>query len=357
MPPIPVLARTRIRLFAPALAVALCSACAASSAGTGSAPVGSTPSAGASGQRGAGRLLVANQQSGNASIIDLATGSVKHVDVGTGPHEAIISRDGRLGVVTVYGAQVPGNQLALFDMASGTLTRMIDLGEYARPHDIVFLPGSTSRVAVTSEASQRVIVVDLTSGTVEAAVETRANGSHMLALADDGRTLFTTNVPAGSISQVDLRSKTFVRHIAVAPVVEGIAITPDGREVWVGSNQAGTVSIVETATGAIADTLRGMGMPYRITMSPDGAWAAIPDPEGNRVIVADVRGRRVAGEIAGIGSPRGVDIAPDNRTAFDTLGPESEVVVVDLVDRAVLGRHKVGTAPDGVGWGPSRPMP
>jgi YVTN family beta-propeller protein len=302
-----------------------------------------------------GRLLVANQQSANASIVDLSTGTVRHIEVGTGPHEAIIAPDGRLGVVTVYGAQTPGNRLAVIDMRSGAVSRTIDLGEYSRPHDIVFLPGSSTRVAVTSEASQRVIVVDVTTGTVEAAVETRANGSHMLALADDGKTLFTANVPAGSISQLDLAARTFVRQITVAPQVEGIAITPDGREVWVGSNQAGTVSIIETATGAVVDTLTGLGMPYRITISPQGMWAAIPDPPGNRLIVADVRTRTVAGEVAGIGSPRGVDIAPDERTAFVTLGPEGEVVVVDLTNRTVLARYTVGTAPDGIGWGPAPP--
>jgi YVTN family beta-propeller protein len=302
-----------------------------------------------------GRLLVANQQSANATIVDLAAGTVRHVDVGTGPHEASISPDGRLGVVTVYGAQSPGNQLAVIDMRSATVARTIDLGDYARPHDVVFLPGSSTRVAATSEASQRVIVVDLTSGSIESAIETRANGSHMLALAADGRTLFTANVPAGNVSQLDLASRAFVRHIPVAPRVEGIAITPDGREVWVGSNDAGTVSIIETATGAIADTIGGLGMPYRITISPSGTVAAIPDPPGNRVIVANVRSRSVTGEISGIGSPRGVDIAPDERTAFVTLGPENEVVVVDLVDRTVLARYTVGTAPDGVGWGPAPP--
>jgi DNA-binding beta-propeller fold protein YncE len=336
-----------------ALRIALILALSACTGSSG-APRDTGPPASSGNAMLQGRLLVANQQSGTASIIDLSTGSVRHVVVGTGPHEAAISPDGRLGVVTVYGAQVPGNRLAVFDMRSGAVSRTIDLGEFARPHDVVFLPGSSTKVAVTSEASQRVIVVDLTSGTVEADVETRANGSHMLALAADGATLFTTNVPAGSISQLDLARRAFVRHIAVAPAVEGIAITPDGGAVWVGSNQAGTVSIIDVATGVIADTLRDMGTPYRITISPNGIRAAIPDPRGNRVIVADVRSRRVTGELAGIGSPRGVDIAPDDRTAFVTLGPEGKVVVVDLVAMTTLARYTVGSAPDGVAWGPSR---
>ena len=325
--------------------LAVVSACARS------API--DPPAAAAGARFAtsGTLLVANQQSANASIIDLATGAMTLVPVGAGPHEAVISADGRWGVVTVYGAQVPGNQLAVIDMTTRAVVRMIDLGEYRRPHDITFLPGSSSRVVVTSEASQNVVVVDVVAGRVEGAIPTQAQGSHSLALAADGRTLFTANVPAASVSQLDLADRKFVRHVPVGPAAEGIAITPNGREVWAGSNQEGTVSIIEVATGTVVETLRDLGMPYRITISPDGRWAMIPDPPNNRVHVADVAARRVVGAITGIGSPRGVEIAPDNRTAYVTLGPQNSVLVVDLVERRVLAEHPVGTAPDGVGFG------
>jgi YVTN family beta-propeller protein len=298
-------------------------------------------------------LLVANQRSATASIVDLANGAVTHINVGAGPHEAAISSDGRWGVVTIYGTQAPGNQLAVIDMARRSLVRTIDLGEYRRPHDVTFLPGSTTRVAVTSEASQRVIEVDLTTGIVLGEVDTRANGSHMLALAGDGRTLFTANMGGSSASHLDLSTRAFVRTVATPTRPEGIAITPDGREVWVGSNDAGTVSVVETSTGSVVATIPDLGMPYRITMSPNGSRAAIPDPPRKRVHVLDVPGRRVLGEISPTGEPRGVDIGPDNRTAFVTLGPEGMVAVVDLEDRRVLARHTVGASPDGVGWGPA----
>jgi YVTN family beta-propeller protein len=298
-----------------------------------------------------GVLLVANQQSADASIIDLKSGIETRIQVGQGPHETAISPDGSLGVVTVYGAQVPGNTLAIIDMREGTIARTIDLGTFRRPHDVSFLPGSNSRVVVTSEAARRIVEVDITTGTVTGQVETGAAGSHMLALAADGRTLFSANLGSNNISQLDLAERAFVRHVTVGPRPEGIAITPDGKEVWVGSNDAGTISVVESAGGSIVATIPGLGMPYRITISPDGKWVAVPDPEGNRVHVLDVMTRRLLGEIAVGGSPRGVEIAPDNRTAFVTLGPEGAVVVVDLNTRLVLGRHTVGTAPDGVGWG------
>ena len=73
---------------------------------------------------------------------------------GQGPHEVAISRDGSVAVVTDYGAQGPGgNTLTVIDVPGQRVARTIELGQYRRPHGIVFLPGD-SLVAVTSEASR-----------------------------------------------------------------------------------------------------------------------------------------------------------------------------------------------------------
>jgi YVTN family beta-propeller protein len=299
-----------------------------------------------------GVLLVANQQAASASIVDLAAGTVTHIPVGPGPHEAAISADGRVGVITVYMAPTAEKQLAVIDMQRRTVTRFVDVAGYRRLHDVAFLPGSSSRVVVTSETQRRVVEVDLEAGTVTGEIDTRAAGSHMLALAADGRTLFTANLGATTTSQLDLATRSFVRHVEVGPRPEGIAITPDGREAWVGSNDAGTVTVIDPKSGSVLATIPNLGFPYRITMSPSGARAIIPDPPRSRVHVFDVATRRSLGEIAVAGQPTGVRIAPDDRTAFVTLGPEGAVLVVDLVDRRVLARHTVGAAPDGVAWGP-----
>ena len=70
-----------------------------------------------------GFVLVANQQSANASLIDLSTDKMTFIDVGVGPHEAVIAPSGRVGVVTIYGTQVPGNELAIIDIKAGAVKR------------------------------------------------------------------------------------------------------------------------------------------------------------------------------------------------------------------------------------------
>lgn len=300
-----------------------------------------------------GNLLVANQEAASASLIDLRTDSMRFIPVGTGPHEAAISPSGRTGVVTIYGTRPAGNELSVIDIASGAVTRTISLGQYTRPHGVVFLPGDETRVAVTSESTGNVVIVSLATGTVEVAIPTEAQGSHMAAITADGKHLFTSNVTSGSITEIDLVERKFVRAIPVAPKVEGIAVTPDGSLVFAGSNTDGTVSIIDTKTGTIVSTLRGFKLPYRLATSADGRIAMVCDPEGGAISAIDVATRAVAWTLDGLASPRGVSIAPDSRTAFVTLADDPSVGIVDMTTHKLVRTVPVGASPDGVGYGPT----
>lgn len=303
----------------------------------------------------AGTLVVANQQSADVTLVTLPAGTTRQVAVGAGPHEAAVTADGRWGIVTVYGTREEmGTRLAVVDLATGALVRHVALGTYTRPHGVVALPGEGNRVVVTSEASQRLLVVDLARDSVVAAIATGAPGSHMVAVSRDGRRAYTANIPAGSMSEIDLVEGRLVRQVAVGPVSEGIALSPDGREAWVGSNAARTIAVVDLARGTVTDTLTGVGVPYRLAFSPDGRTVAVADPEGNAVHLLDAATRRPLASVGGLGSPRGVQFAPDGASVFATLGAENAVAVIDVAARAVRGRHAVGAVPDGVAFAPAR---
>ena len=311
----------------------------------------SPPVARAQGAR-TGYVLVANQRSENASLIDLRTDSMRFIPVGVGPHEAVIAPSGKTGVVTVYGQQPPGNELAIIDMKAGTVKRKISLGQYTRPHGAMFMPRDESRVVVTSESTQNIVLVNIESGTIEAVIPTDAAGSHMVAITGDGTRAFTSDIGAGAVSEMDLVKKALVRVIPVAPRVEGIAVTPDGSTVWAGSNTNGTVSVIDTKTGAIVETLGGFSLPYRLAISSDGRTTIVCDPQGNAIHVIDVATRKVLWKVDGLGSPRGVTIAADGKTAFVTLAEDAAVGIVDLVARKLVRKVGVGASPDGVGYGP-----
>jgi DNA-binding beta-propeller fold protein YncE len=209
---------------------------------------------------------------------------------------------------------------------------------------------------VTTQTSRHVVEVDVETGRVLSATETRAKGSHTLATSADGRLAFTSNQPEGSLSRLDLANRRFVaKHVLGDGETEGIAVTPDGREVWIGFGDMGAVLVVDGTTGAALDTIAGFAMPQRMAMSGDGRLLAITDFRCETVQVADVRARRVLGPIAGLEGAGVAKILPDDRTAVILMLDERVVAMADLVTRRVVARHRLaGPRPDAAAWAPAR---
>src|SRR5690348_13339160 len=196
----------------------------------------------------AGLVIVANQQGASATVLDAASlKTLATLPVGVGPHEVAVSYDGHWAVVTNYGDRTTqGNTISVIDLTAAgapAVTRTIDLGEYHRPHGVAFV-GSGNKLAVTSETSQALLIVDFASGHVDTALATNGRGSHMVAAQRDGRRAWTANIQDGTVTEYDIDRRSTGRTYAAAPMDEGIAVTPGGMEVWVGSNSAHTVTVL-----------------------------------------------------------------------------------------------------------------
>ncbi len=307
-----------------------------------------------------GTVVVSVAWEDRLTIIDLATGRQRSVESGIDePHELMVSPDGRWAVAADFGDylgdfEFDGTELGVYELPSGRLVRRIDLGQYRGPHDIVFT--APTRVAVTTQTSRHVVEVDIATGRVLGATETRAKGSHSIAVGADARLAFTANQGEGSLSRLDLEGRRFLgKHVVGRGETEGIAVTPDGREVWMGFSDMGAVLVVDGTNGAVLDTLPGFEAPHRLAMSADGRLAAITDFRCEVVQVADVRARRVLGPIAGLEGAGVAKILPDNRTAVILMLDERVVALADLVTRRVVARHRLGGGrPDAAAWGPER---
>lgn len=322
----------------------------------------------------AGMLVVANQQGASATVLDAATmKTITTVPVGVGPHEVAVSPDGRWAVVTNYGDRtVQGNTLSVIDLALATpaVSRTISLGEYHRPHGVAFV-GNGARLLVTSETSQRLLLVDFAAGRVDTALATNARGSHMIATRRDERRAWTTNVGDSSVTEFDVDQRRTVRTYHGGAMNEGIAATPGGLELWVGSNTDHTVTVIDATTGTPTATLTGFGFPYRIGISRTGATAVVNDPTSNRIWLYDTGSRNRLAEIdlakvSGLvvpkvtgGAPGGAGAGPEGVTfdpiagfAYVTMNGTNQVVALDLGARKIVGFGNVGAGPDGIAYSP-----
>ena len=199
-----------------------------------------------------GTLVVLNKGEATATFIDVASGEIRAtLPTGEGPHELAMTGDGLWAVSTDYN---DGNSLTVFDVANASVARTIDLSDHPRPHGAFFLPGD-SIIAVTSESSRSVVLVNPFTGRTVGAVSTEAGGSHMVAVTGDGATLYTGDMQSGTVSRLDVASMTKARSYDVPPQPEAVTVSRDGRHVWVGSNAEGLVSVVDTETGDVSSPL------------------------------------------------------------------------------------------------------
>ena len=311
---------------------------------------------------GTGQIFLSHAWSRRVFIVDVATGRITPLAAGIADaHEVAVSPDGRWGVAADFGDHMgdhkfDGHRLAVFDLKAKRLARVIELGRYLGPHDIVFHPTMPTRAFVTTQTTQHVVEVDVSTGQVLGATETRAVGSHTMAVTADGGTAFTANEPEGSLSKLDLSERKLVTKYTVAPgPTEGIGVTPDGREVWMGFTKEGVVRVVDGTSGNLLATVKGFVTPARLALSPDGSRAVVADAGCKRTQIVDVRRRELLGHIVGL-DERGMGVAkvlPDNRTAVIAALDGQFVALVDLEERRVLNKFDVGVRMDAAAWGPT----
>ncbi len=311
--------------------------------------VGVTTIAAAQAPEAGGTLIVVNKGAASASIVDVSTGQVlKTLPTGDGPHEVVVSGDGSVAVVTDYGGRSGGNTLTVIDVPGLAVERTIDLGEHRRPHGIDFMPGDEV-VAVTTEQSRHVVLVDVATGEIVSELPTEGDLSHMLAMPGSADLIYTSDIRDATVTEIEVARGASVRKFKVPVTPEAVGVTPDGSEVWVGSNELGVVSVIDTESGEVTQALEGFGWPYRVVFSDDGKTVLLPDLRGNELRIVDVESRTETARVSfPDGGPQSVIFSADGKYAFQSLSQEGRVAVIELESGAVIGYLPAGSGPDGV---------
>lgn len=308
-------------------------------------------------------LLVGNKAAASVHALDLATGErLAQFTTGEGPHEIEVSPDGKLAVVSDYGAQAAGNSLTVIDWPGRAVLRRIDLGTHTRPHGMRFTSDG-KRLVVTTEGSGSLTVVDVHAGKVAGNIAVGDGLPHMVALSPDGRFAYATQLRAGSLSVVDLESGSKQRDVATGRGAEGLAVSPDGAEIWVGNRDEDNVTVIDAASFEVVATLDSKGFPIRVTMTPDGRHVLVTNARAAELAVFDraVRKQVATVVLAREGAeyrpsmlgetalPIGALVAPDGRRAFVAISGGDEVAVIDTATWQVTGYWATGREPDALG--------
>ena len=312
-------------------------------------------------------LVVANKAEASASLIDLDNGDVvATLPTGEGPHEVGISPDGRFALVTNYGTRErPGNSLTLIDIAAAAVVSTIDLGAYSRPHGVEWL--DDEQAAVTAEANQALIIVDVVGKKVSLSIGTDQDISHMVALDADRGRAYTTNIGSGSLTVLDLGKGARESTIATGDGAEGIAVSASGEHIWVTNRAADTITILDAGTLEKAGEISSEGFPIRATATPRGQVLVTRARAGDlviydartfeelRVVTFDLESmdveERLFGDRFGDSSvPIGVIVDSKGERAWVAHANADVITEIDLGSATVVRMLRAGREPDGMGF-------
>lgn len=346
------------RLAVAALLGAALTACApAETAGLGAASSSQDP-----------MLFVANKFGNTLSKIDLETGEeVLRLDSCINPHELATSPDGEHVALACYG----GSTVDIFRTNDLERVRSIDLRDgkscgvqfsercptrnEARPHGIVW--HESGKLYVTAEALESIFVLrDPVEGPVGInEFRTGKRGSHMLAVAPDEETAWTTDLGSRTVTRIDLTGEAEPFSVTVGEEPEGIALSPDGSTLWVSARGSNQAFAIDPQTMEVRSTVATGAFPLRIAIRPQGDVAVTSDLQDGGLSVIDLATATVLRQIA-VSSPEKAEErfqvtilwSDDGSKIYVAETASDTVAEVDYASGTVLRRLKVGDGGDGL---------
>ena len=123
-------------------------------------------------------LLVVRKTDNALDFVDPGSGlRLASVPLGHAPHEVSVAPDGKRAAVTNYGTgEQPGSTLSIVDLAQPAETKRIELAPHTRPHGVAWY--APDRIAVTTEGSKSLVIVDPEAGRIVNAIGTDQEISH-----------------------------------------------------------------------------------------------------------------------------------------------------------------------------------
>ena len=139
--------------------------------------------------------------------------------------------------------------------------------------------------------------------------------------------------------------------IPVGRGAEGFDVSPDGRELWTANAQDGTVSVIDIASKTVVATLAAnVQSANRLKFTPDGKLVLISTLRGPDLVVLDASTRMERKRVKIGTGAAGILMQPDGARAFIACTPDDYVAVLDIRRLEVVAHIDAGGEPDGLAW-------
>lgn len=313
-------------------------------------------------------LLALSKADHTLAIVDAVTHSVvAKIPVGEDPHEVVASADGKLAYVSIYGGGSL-HTINVIDLSGQKRLNDIDTKPLYGPHGLAFV---NNKLWFTAEGSKAVASYTPSTQTIDWAMGTGQNRTHMIYVTDNAKKIYTTNVSSGTVSilqdtmvmggrrmpppgnpppGMQPRKNWEQTLITVSPGSEGFDVSPDSAELWTASAEDGKIYIIDLSARKLAQTIDAhVNGANRLKFTPDGKLVFISSLGSGILTVYDVKTRKLLRQID-IGGAAGILMRPDGTHAYIACTRKNYIAVIDLKTLTVTNKIDVGGEPDGLAW-------
>ncbi len=279
------------------------------------------------------------------------------VKIGSFPHEAALSQDGRYlyvsdnGVLWMTEDSLGTNTISIVDVRQMKKVGDIDLGRFHRPHGIAFLPGS-DRVLATTERPYGLVMVDTTARKLIRDYDVKGKSPHMVIPDPAGERVFVSDTDSDAVAVIQIRTGE-VKLIPIAAHPQGGVFSPDHRWLYVVSTNGNQIAVIDPKTLTVAKTIATGKGPARIAVTPDGKTLVYNLQFEPAVGFADVAAGKQVATVALSGRPLSLTMNRAGTRAFTGIQDQDKVVFVSVAARKI---ERVIDLPKGSGPDPVIPL-
>ena len=278
-------------------------------------------------------------------------------------HELAIAHDRRSAFVPLYGDGIygsnkrPNNKVLVIDLEAQALADVVALGECTAPHGMVAT--SDGKLWVVCDVPNKLLLVDPTRRTIDAAYDCPAKGAHQMALLPDESKLYVS-AKEGDLAVFDPVRRSFTVRVPMrAPDImsgngsgsEGLSPTPAGDRLVVIDNIQNDLRIVDTNTDKEIDrvplTMWALSNPQRsrlakLMFSPDGRHLVVTCYAGGLAWVIDAADYRRQAIVPVAKGPQGMAFPPDSRSVIVSSHDSGLLTRIDLGSKRAVAAYDGG---------------
>ncbi len=246
------------------------------------------------------------------------------IDMPASTHEMVRTPDGKKIYASVYGGGIfgknkdPDRRIAVIDLATKSLERLIDVGANVAPHSLMLDARGT--LWSTAELANEVLAIDPGNDRVER-IEL-GGAPHWIAVSHATGKLFASFKTKEAVAVVDTKTRRKIDTIPIPHGAEGIAVSPDGWALYVCAHRQGVVHAFDTRTHARHHTAAIEGAPgeanqlRRARVSPDGRYLCVSSHVDNYAAIYDAHSLKQTCGLPTPKAPMGFGFAADGQHAY-----------------------------------------